>query len=147
MGKIAILQILNNILLILLFLLFQSEFNSILNSKNRFVIKYNIPSDDPDDPFNGKRAVTQLKKKYNFITYEFTGKTEADDKILTFFRYEAVRLAYIKDRKNVLRIYIPEVLTYGRFVQLLSLMKEDGHRRYFEWGNYFYVVGKEISVD
>lgn len=142
-----ILQILNNTLLILLLFLFQSEFNSILKSQNKSVIKYNIPSDEPDGPFSGKRAVQQLKKKYTFITYKFTGKTEIDDKIFDSFRNEAKRLAYTKNKDNVIRIHIPENLTYERFIQLLSLMKEDGYRKYFEWDNYFYIVGKEISVN
>jgi hypothetical protein len=107
------------------------------------IIRYNIPSDDPDDIFSGKKSVKLLKKNFKFITYAFTGDSSEDDKIFESFKAEAGRLKYTNDTTHLVRIYLHENITYGRFLKILTLMKEDGFKRYLEWDNFFYVVGEK----
>lgn len=142
-----ILQVTSTVTLGLLLLLITNSVNKLVKGNPiPVIIKYNIPSDDePADRYNqyfsGPANVKKFKKNFKFITYSFTGDSSEDDKIFESFKAEARRIKYTNDTTHLVRIYLHENISYGQFLKILLLMREDGHKRYMEWDNYFYVVG------
>ncbi|MEQ1798774.1 MAG: hypothetical protein ABL872_12535 [Lacibacter sp.] len=139
-GFVSIIQVLNIIGLAVLSLLINSKFDSFFGKKNEYTIKYNIPGDNDEYIYSGKRSL-KIAQNFNFINFQFTGNDTDDENILLMIKHEARRLSYTKDKKNIIRIHLPDNISYGRFISLLSLMQEEGHKLYFEWDNYFYIIG------
>lgn len=144
--KNLILQFLNICLSAMLALLALDIFAPILKEKNKTYIKFNIPSDDRNDMFNGHKIVNDLKSQFIIKTLSFTGNNEKDKIIQAQFA-KILREESKKKRTFIIhRIYFPETATYGRLISLLNLMKQDDYRRYLEWENYFYVLTNNARV-
>ena len=135
-------QIVTQASLILLFLQFKEVLQHLYTTRVPVIIKYNIPDDQPNGVFNGKKAASEIKRKFQLINYQFTENKYENQKILETIKAEARRLKYTKNKTHVIRIHFHENMEYGQFLQILLLMKEDGHKRYFEWDNYFYILGE-----
>lgn len=138
--KNLLFQLLNICLSGILAFLVLDLFVPILKEKTKTYIKFNVPSDDGEYPFNGHKIVDDLKSQFIIKTLSFTGNHEKDDQIQDQF---ATLLREESKKKRTLiiyRIYLPNTVKYGRLISLLNLMKEAGYKRYVEWENYFYVL-------
>jgi biopolymer transport protein ExbD len=140
-------QILNIFLSVTLALLAFNLFAPILNEKTKTYIKYNIPSDDGEYPFNGHKIVDKLKSQFSIKTFSFTGNDKKDNMILAQFAKALAEESKKRYSFTIHRIYLPKNVTYGRFVELLNLMKKAGYNKYVEWENYFYVATNNAKVE
>ena len=77
--------------------------------------------------------------------------THEDEKRLDFIRTEGRRFKYTNDTNVIIKVFIPDSSKYGIFLNLLYIMNEDQHKRYFEYQNWFYIFGeapfKEIKTE
>ncbi len=145
--KNLLLQLFNICLSAMLALLVLDLFAPILKEKTKTYIKYNIPSDEGEYPFNGHKIVDKLKSQFSIKTFSFTGNDEKDNIILAQFAKALVEESKKRYSFTIHRIYLPKNITYGRFIGLLNMMKEADYRRYIEWENYFYVVTNNAKVE
>ncbi len=110
--------------------------------KKQTVIKYYLPSEDPSNSFSGFRVIDQAVKEKKVIHVSLSGDVVEDDKRINFIQLEARRLKYTCDTSVIIEIYIPDSITYGRFVELVNIMLKDGHKRYALWKQHFYIFGE-----
>jgi hypothetical protein len=107
---------------------------------------YTVPKNaDPNiDHVNRFEVPTILKaiSKKKFISVELTTDSTENQKRLDFIQFEARRLKYTKDTNQVIKVFIPDSTRYGTFLNLLYIMNEDQHKRYFEYQNWFYIFGE-----
>jgi len=105
-------------------------------SRNHGILKMMFPDDEPSkDPaiksLSGPDILKEWKKtNKKFITINLTGDFQEDEKRIDFIRMEARRLKYTCDTTHILRVHFTEENTYGQFVQLVSIMQKDLHKRY-----------------
>jgi biopolymer transport protein ExbD len=110
--------------------------------KQQTVIKYYLPSEDPANPYSGCRIIDQAVKEKKVIHVSLSGDIIEDDKKINFIQSEARRLKYSCDTSAMIEIYLPDNITYGRFVELVNIMLKDGHKRYALWKHHFYIFGE-----
>lgn len=139
-------QVFNICLLSMLAFLVVDFFEPIINAKNKTIIKYNIPSDDKDDMFSGQKAITAINKHFLLQTFTLTGNDKKDEKILLQFNDAVRRNSKLKHTAYIIRLNLGENISYGRFIGILSLMKNEDYKRYFEWDGYFYVITRNIYI-
>jgi hypothetical protein len=134
--------------LFLLHVFFIRVAHEIYPQKNGTVLKIYLPDDEPSyDPdiikFSGPDILSEWRRtKKKFIQIDFTGETKEDKKRFEFIRMEARRLKYTYDTVHILKIHFTEENTYGQFVQLVSIMQEDHHKRYVLYKDDFYILGE-----
>lgn len=121
-------------------------FAPILKEKTNTYIKYNIPSDDKDDMFSGPKAVTAINKHFLLQTFTLSGNDKKDEEVMFEFNKAVRRNSELKKPVTIIRLNLGNNITYGRFISILSLMKKEDYKRYFEWENYFYVITKNIRI-
>lgn len=117
-----------------------------LYCRNNGVLKMNFPSDEHSDDgflkqFSGPDLVEELKRsKKEFINIDLTGQKKEDQKRLDFIRMEARRLKYTYDTMHILKVHFTSENTYGQFIQLVSMMQKDLHKRYMFYQDDFYIL-------
>ena len=121
-------------------------FAPIRKEKNKVVIKYNVPSDNKDDIFSGHRAVSAINNHFLLQTFVQLGNDKKDEKVLSDFNNAVKRNSKLKHPAHIIRLKLGDNLTYGRFISILSLMKKEDHKRYFEWKGYFYVISRNTYI-
>lgn len=109
------------------------------------VIKHYLPSDNSKDFFSGYTLLEKGIKGKKLIQLELTDEITEDNKKVDFIQSEARRLKFTHDTTTVIKIYLSDEITYGRFVELINIMLKDNHKRYALWKNYFYIFGEPIS--
>jgi hypothetical protein len=97
------------------------------------------PSSKPSNLFYAPRILKQFSKRH-FINFNLTGNVIEDDKIMEVIRYEARKMKYTNDTTQVICIHFSNDVTYGRFVELLNMMLQDGHEHYMHYDNSFYIL-------
>lgn len=112
---------------------------NILHPKCSGLLDYYAGSLEPESQFYPPNILKQFDKR-KVVSFELTGEENEDSKILEIFRYETLKLRYTLDTSQIIRIKLHATTTYETFIGLLHLMYMDGHRRYFEWDGYFYVI-------
>jgi hypothetical protein len=132
------------------------KFNQSSNTANEFVyFKYYVPkSTVSNDPygylFEAPRILKSIRHK-KFISVALTTDLIEDEKRLGFICSEARHLKYTNDTNVIIKVFIPDSSKYGTFLNLLYIMNEDQHQRYFEYQNWFYIFGetpfKEIKTE
>ena len=108
--------------------------------KYETVIKHTLPSEDPDKSFSGFQLIDQTIKKKKVIHIDLTGNSNEDDKKIYFIQSEARCLKYNNDTASIIEIHLSNETSYGRFVELVNIMLEDGHKRYGLWKDNFYII-------
>lgn len=111
-------------------------------AKKQTVIKYYLPSEDLANPFSGFMVIDKAVKEKKVIRVSLSGDNMEDDKKMNFIQQEARRLKYTCDTSDMIEIYLPDNITYGRFVELVNIMLKDGHKRYALWKHHFYIFGE-----
>jgi hypothetical protein len=106
-----------------------------------FVPRSNVSNDHYGYLFEAPRILKSIKHK-KFISVALTAEENEDEKRLNFVQLEARRLKYTNDTNSVIKVFIPDSCKYGTFLELLYMMNEDQHKRYFEYQNWFYIFGE-----
>ena len=122
------------------------KFKQSSDTANFFVFKYfvprlNVSNDHYGYLFEAPRILESIKHK-KFISVALTAEKNEDEKRLNFVQLEARRLKYTNDTNSVIKVFIPDSCKYGTFLELLYMMNEDQHKRYFEYQNWFYIFGE-----
>lgn len=108
----------------------------------------NFPDDEPSrnpevKSFSGPDMLNEWKRtKKEFITVNLTGYFPEDKKRMDFIRMEARRLKYTCDTTHILKVHFSDENTYGQFIQLVSIMQQDIHKRYAFYEDDFYILGE-----
>lgn len=135
---------------VLLFFAFVTRLNEEYNLRycRGSVLRIIFPGDEPSKSpfmkmFSGPNAIKEWKRtKKKFITIDLTGEIKEDEKRIDFIRMEARRLKYTYDTTHILKVHFTEENTYGQFVQLVSIMQKDLHKRYMLYKDDFYILGE-----
>lgn len=115
-------------------------------AKKQTVIKFYLPSEDLANPYSGFRVIDQAVKEKKVTHISLSGDIIEDEKKINFIQSEARRLKYTCDTTAMIEIYLPDNITYGRFVELVNIMLKDGHKRYALWKHRFYIFGEAPAV-
>jgi hypothetical protein len=123
------------------------KLNQSSSTENEFVyFKYYVPksivSNDPYGYFFEAPRILKSIRHKKFISVALTADQIEDEKRLSFIRSEARRLNYTNDTNVIIKVFIPDSSKYGTFLNLLYIMNEDQHKRYFEYQNRFYIFGE-----
>ncbi|CAN5660525.1 hypothetical protein BH10BAC2_BH10BAC2_01710 [soil metagenome] len=122
--------------------------HEFLYCRNNGALKINFPSDEHSNEeflkqFSGPDIVEELKRSKNkFINIDLTRQRKEDRKRLDFIRIEARRLRYAYDTMNILKVHFTNENTYDQFVELVTVMQEDLHKRYMFYQDDFYIIGE-----
>lgn len=137
------------IVVLLVYLCFKMKSNhgTVIDNKLTY-FGYVVPKDaDPNNPslyrFEVPTILNTISNK-KFISVALTTEPIENQKKLDLIRFEARRMKYTKDTNQVIRVFIPDSSKYGTFLRLLYIMNEDQQKYYFEYRNWFYILG-EIS--
>jgi hypothetical protein len=121
----------------LLFLIFYVR-PVFLHPAQTTVLKfYGLPTDT--HIFSPAKYFKDLSKKH-FLKLELTGDPVVDNKKMEIIKYEERKMKYTNDTRQVIVVQLGKELSYGKFVELLDMVKGDDHKKYFEWNNSFYIL-------
>ena len=124
----------------LLFILKFITLPAYIPLKYETVIKQTLLSEDPNKSYSRYQLIDQTIKKKKIIHISLTGNTLQDDKEVAFIQFKASCLKYTNDTTSILEIHFSNETSYGRFVELVNIMLEDGHKKYGLWKDNFYII-------
>jgi hypothetical protein len=148
MRKYHILYFLDFLMILsFVYLVLQLKFGGRADTESQLVyFKYVVPkttvsNNSYGNAFEAPRILKTISHK-KLITVVLNDHPSEIIKRLDFIRLEARRLKYTNDTNTVIKVFIPDSSKYGTFLSLLQMVNEDGHKRYFEYQNFFYIFGE-----
>lgn|GEM_PF-4357105 len=132
-----------------LFFVFISRLNDIgsiyrLGTTLKLVIPEDKPYTNPNfKTFSAPEIFAEWKKQHKkIIRIDLTGDLEEDKNRLESIHEEARRLKYTYDTTHILKVHLTDDNMYGQFIQLLSMIQAEMHKRYMLFENDFYILGE-----
>lgn len=103
------------------------------------VFKINLPSEEKNAQFNGRKLL-KLNKNKKFVSFIVTGDDwEKDDPKINAIRTTALQMKYSCDRSMVIRIHFMNDVDYGQVMRMFNMTVIDQHRRWMLLDNDMYI--------